>query len=124
MLKKIVVAKAPSVYKPRSEVLPFFTDRTKALEAQVNELLKLAGWTDKHYGCAAKGNYYIAKTGDLTGEYIGLWSKDKLDDAVKVWSVNLHAGIIAESVVALVEGAPAPTSRKLLMANPAFQYMQ
>lgn len=97
-----------------------FGDRTRELEGHVNQLLQLAGWTDKRFGCAAKGEFYIAKFGDIRGEYIGLWSKNKHDCEVAAWPTNLSAKAIVEAILAKTDGAPASDPTQ----HPLYVFMQ
>lgn len=118
-MQKAIMVPKKGARAIRTEVLALFSDRTKTLEGHVNQLLQLAGWDEKRFGCAAKGEFYIAKCGDLNGEFIGLWSTAKLDDALEVWSTNQTAKAIVEAILARTNSASAVCAR-----HPLQSFMQ
>lgn len=121
MLKSI--AQKPAVRAVRTEALALFTDRTLALESHVNQLLQLAGWTGKRFGCAARGEFYIGKCGDFHGEHIGLWSTNKYDGAVALWPVTASAKTIVEAILVKTQGSLEAATPDALPAHPLAAYM-
>lgn len=81
-----------------------FRGATRNLEAEVSALLREAGWTNTRHGQAADNSgHYVAKFGDINGDFIGLWHVDKHDGSVAQYPVTLVATDIVVAVRNCVE---------------------
>lgn len=85
-----------------------FTTIARKLETQVTEALTAAGWKQRRFTCAAWGSFYIGKTGNNDGEFIGLWADWKHDGALQLWPLTDSAEHIAQQVQELVANAVYP----------------
>lgn len=86
-----------------------FSAAARELESKVSDLLTAAGWTQRRFSCASSGSFYMGKTGNNTGEHIGVWSDWYHQSSLKSWPITTPAEEIVAGILETVANAVYPT---------------
>lgn len=91
-----------TVAVPSLRATDFYGSEVLKIQAEINQLLKAAGWDQTFAGDAATPRFYVSTCTTLMGRFFGLWARDFHLGAIDLFDPAIGSQEIVKNVLARV----------------------